>query len=45
LSLGPRREAYLDALKARIGEIAGGSGRFEVAAKEYLYLARRSGGA
>lgn len=45
LSLGARREEYLDALRARIVEVASGSDAFEVAAKEYLYLARRSGGA
>jgi len=45
LTLGARREAYLDALKARILELTAGSDGFEVAAKEYLFLARRSGGA
>jgi len=45
LTLGARREAYLDALKARVVELAAGSDNFEVEAKEYLFLARRSGGA
>ena len=45
LALGPRREEYLDALEARIVEVAGGPDTFEVAAKEYLYLARRNRGA
>ena len=45
LALGPRREAYLVALRERIAAIAPASGAFEVQAKEYLFLSRRSGGA
>jgi SAM-dependent methyltransferase len=45
LALGPRREEYLVALRDRISAVAPASGAFEVQAKEYLFLARRSGGA
>ena len=45
LGLGERRHAYLDALESLITSMAPPDGRFAVAAKEYLFLARRSGGA
>lgn len=43
LALGDRREPYLAALEARVVPLAPSSGKFEVAARQYLYLARRSG--
>jgi SAM-dependent methyltransferase len=45
LELGERREEYLGALEEKIRSMAPAGGRFEVQAKEYLFLARRSGGA
>lgn len=43
-SLGERRHQYLQTLRSRLEEIAP-SGEFEVAAREYLYLGRRSASA
>jgi ubiquinone/menaquinone biosynthesis C-methylase UbiE len=43
LALGDRREAYIAALEERIASLAPASGEFEVAARQYLFLARRSG--
>jgi hypothetical protein len=42
IALGARKDEYLDALRKRMTALAP-AGEFEVAAKEYLFLGRKSG--